>query len=108
MAEKETPRVSRIFKELRMILESVRAILEEIAEEGLLYENPSYDNSIIGVSNGRVVYDLDQMVEEYKTDNNCSYEEAIEFIEYNTLRANPYYDMSPIVVEGMEMIKECK
>ena len=82
-----------------MVNEKVRALLEEICDEALVYDNPSFDNSIIGVSDDRVVYDLSKMVEELATDDNISYEEALEFIEYNTLRANPYYKHSPIVVE---------
>ena len=32
-----------------------------------------------------------------------SYEEAIEFIDYNTIRALPYVENSPIVVHGIDI-----
>ena len=32
---------------------------------------------------------------------NCDESEALEFIEYNTLRALPYYKLSPIVMNDL-------
>ena len=66
----------------------------------VVFDNVAYDNSIIGVTfNGRAIYDLHCMIDEYMQDNNCSYDEAIEWIEYNTLRALPYINGNmPLVV----------
>ena len=51
----------------------------------------AYDNSIVGVTtDGRVVYDFDKMVEELMQDEEWSYEEAVEWIDYNTIRSLPY------------------
>ena len=91
-----------------MINEKLRELLGEIAEDGLVYDNPSFDNSIIGTADGKVVYALDSMITEMMEDENISYEEAIEFIDYNTLRANPYYENAPIVVENTDLVKETK
>lgn len=77
---------------------------QEIAEEDqpLLLTNHSYDKSIIGLTSadGRVVYSYESMIQEFMEDENCSEEDAIEWLEYNTLRALGYgdYGHNPIVV----------
>ena len=64
---------------------------EELPEDAIVFDNMSYDGSIIGVTtDGRVVYDFEKMVEELAQDEGWSYEDAIEWIEYNTIRALPY------------------
>ena len=63
----------------------------ELPEDAIVFDNMSYDGSIIGVTtDGRVVYDFEKMVEELTQDEGWSYEDAIEWIEYNTIRALPY------------------
>ena len=60
----------------------------------------SYDRSIVGITDeGRVVYDYRSMVLEFMSDENCSEEEAIEWLDYNTMRAIPYMgELAPIVI----------
>lgn len=63
----------------------------ELPEEAIVFDNMSYDNSIVGVTtDGRVVYDYDKMIEELMQDEEWSYEDAVEWIEYNTVRSLPY------------------
>ena len=77
---------------------------EKLLEHG--YENVkylvnySYDDALIGVSDdGRAIYDFDLMVEWLMTKEDFTYEEAIEWIEYNTIRALPYYgEDAPIIM----------
>jgi len=85
-----------INKELRDLLEE----LEEGGEDlGRVFDNPSFDNSIIGTTeDGLFVYDYDKMVEELMEDDNIGREEAEDFISYNTVRALPYFDRAPIIV----------
>ena len=61
-------------------------------EETILLENPDYDSAIVGydVITGKVIYSYDLMIEHLMTVDGMSEEEAIEFIEYNTVRAIPY------------------
>ena len=44
------------------------------------------------------------MIQEFAKDNNCTDEEAEEFIQYNTMRALPYFDdvdgNKPIIIEN--------
>ena len=75
-------------------------IRKKLPQDALVFDNYAYDNSIIGVSlDGRVIYCFDMMVQELMMEENISEEEAIEWIEYNTLRSLPYAgDKAPIVV----------
>lgn len=68
-------------------------------EGTVIFENPSYDDALIGVSeDGRAIYDFEKMVECLHRETEMELDEAIEFIEYNTIRALPYHDNAPIVM----------
>lgn len=87
-----------------MIDEELRKSLDKYGEEEeisfLRFDNPSFDKSIVGISNtGVLVYDYDLMIKEFAWENKCSEEEAREFIDYNTLRALPYAgEGKPIII----------
>ena len=79
------------------------------AEERILnagYENVtylvnySYDDALIGISeDNRAVYDYNKMVEWLAKEESWTQEEAIEWIDYNTIRALPYMgDKAPIIM----------
>lgn len=79
---------------------------ERLAEWGyedvVIFENPSFDEALIGVSeDNRAIYDYDKMVIWLAVDCAISREEAVEFIEYNTIRALPYYENAPIVMHRL-------
>ena len=76
------------------------SIRMELDEDAIVFDRPAFDNSIIAVTtDGRAVYDYQRMVAELMEDDEISEQEAIDWIEYNTLRAIPYAgDMAPIVV----------
>ena len=69
--------------------------------EGVKYlTNYDYETALIGVTgDGRTVYDFNKMVE-WLIETECfTYEEAVEWIEYNTVRALPYLgENAPIIV----------
>ena len=83
------------------INESVRL---ELDEDAIVFDNPAFDNSIIAVTtNGQAVYDYYKMVAELMEDDGISEQDAIDWIEYNTLRVIPYAgEMAPIVVFMLE------
>lgn len=59
-------------------------------EDVIVFDSPSYDDALIGVSiDNRAVYDFDKMVECLMADG-ITYDDAVEFIDYNTIRAIPY------------------
>lgn len=71
-------------------------------EDVVVFENPDFEGCIIGLSTDeRAVYSLAKMVIWYYEKNGCSAEEALEFIEYNTLRALPYIENAPIVLDDL-------
>lgn len=69
-------------------------------EDAVVFDDPEYDAAIIGVTeDGNVIYDYDRMVGCLMDADGMSWEEAVEFIDYNTLRAIPYApDPKPIVI----------
>ena len=78
-----------------------RAVARKAAAEGIvLLKNESYDSALIGVSDdNRAIYSFDKMVEWYMKKNGCTVEEAVEWIEFNTIRALPYMGANaPIIV----------
>lgn len=80
-----------------MIKPEIRKRLDDGA---LVFDNPAYDDSIIGKTfDGRAIYDIEKMSEELATDDNISIEEAMDFIYYNAIRSLPYAgDKAPLVV----------
>ena len=69
--------------------------------EGIKYlVDYSYDDALIGVSHDdRAIYDYEKMVEWLMTKEGWTDNEAIEWIEYNTIRALPYFgDGAPIIM----------
>lgn len=73
-------------------------------EDVVVFENYSYDDALIGVTeDNRAVYDFDKMVKWLCEKEGFSPEEAIEWIEYNTIRALPYAgEDAPIIMYRLE------
>ena len=60
-------------------------------EDVIILSDYSYDDALIGVTtDNRAVYDFYKMADWLCENEGFTYEEAIEWIEYNTLRALPY------------------
>lgn len=80
--------------------QDIREIICEMGyEDAVVFDNPSYDEAIIGVSDdGRVVYDFDLMVQCLMKEDGMSDLEAMDFICYNTIRALGYIEDGPIVM----------
>lgn len=81
-----------------------KSIEEKILDAG--YENVvylvnySYDDALVGISeDNRAIYDYDKMIEWLMEKESLSELEAIEWIEYNTIRALPYMgSQAPIIM----------
>ena len=75
-------------------------IRERLDGEALVFDNPAYDNSIIGQTfDGRAIYDVEAMAEELAADDGITTEEAMDFIDYNAIRSLPYAgEKAPVVV----------
>lgn len=84
---------------------NVKEKLQELGfEETVILENPSYYTAITGISsNGNLIYDYDLMIEYLIEHDNMSYEDAVEFIDNNTIRAIDYMgEFKPIVMMNIE------
>lgn len=79
-------------------------LCENDHEDTVILESPDYLSAIVGISEeGRLIYSYDKMVEHLMTAENMDAEEAMEFIDYNTIRALPYAgEMAPIVLYDIE------
>jgi hypothetical protein len=75
-------------------------VRERLDEGALVFDNPAYDESIIGKTfDGRAIYDIDKMADELAADDGISLEEAADFIGYNAIRSLPYAgEKAPVVV----------
>lgn len=75
-------------------------VRERLDDGALVFENPAYDESIIGQTfDGRAIYDIEKMAEELSVDDGISIEEAMDFIDYNAIRSLPYAgNKAPVVV----------
>jgi hypothetical protein len=68
-----------------------------------IFENPSFNGALIGVSNdGRAIYDYDKMIESVMKEEGWTQQDAIDWIEVNTLRSLAYVENSPIIMYKLE------
>ena len=75
-------------------------IRNKLPPDAVVFDNHAYDNSIIGTTfDGRAIYDCDKMIEELMQDEGWTDQEAIDWIEFNTIRALPYGgEKTPLIV----------
>lgn len=75
-------------------------IREQLPPDAVVFDNYAYDNSIIGTTfDGRAIYEFGKMVKELVDDEGWTEIDAIEWLEYNTIRALPYGgEKRPMVV----------
>jgi hypothetical protein len=75
-------------------------LLDNGYENVKLLENFSYDDALIGVSDdNRAIYDYGKMVDWLVKNEGMTEDDAEEWINYNTLRALPYFgEDAPIVM----------
>ena len=75
-------------------------IREKLPPDTIVFDNYAYDNSIIGITfDGRAIYEYYKMIAELVDDDNMSADEAIEWIDYNTIRSLSYINgKKPLVV----------
>lgn len=73
--------------------------------DGVIYlTNYDYDDALVGVSeDNRAIYDYGKMVEWLVKKKGFRETDAIEWIEYNTMRALPYMgENAPIIMHALE------
>lgn len=83
-----------------MISNEVRS---KLPEWSVVFDNQSYDYLIIGTTfDGRVIYDYDLMIQEMVEETGCTVEDAIDWIDYNTINAlGNDGSKTPIIVQNL-------
>ena len=87
--------------------QDTRTAAEKLSENDddnvIILTNPDYDAALIGVStDNRAVYDYSKMLE-CRCADGMTDDEAVEFIEYNTVRAIAYAGPAgPIIFHPLE------
>lgn len=83
-------------------------------EDTIVLTNPDFTEAIMGISSrGQVIYDYDAMVESLMEHDGMSRLDAIEFIDYNTMRAIYYMgEKAPIILHipasDLEAVFACR
>ena len=79
-------------------------ILNAGYEDVIVFSDYGYDDALIGISDdNRAIYDYDKMVEWLVQNEGFEPLEAMEWIDYNTLRALPYMgNDAPIIMYPIE------
>jgi hypothetical protein len=87
-----------------MPMDARERILNAGYEDVVYLTNYSYDDALVGISeDNRAVYDYDKMVQWLVKEEGFTEEEAIEWIDYNTIRALPYMgEKAPIIMYPIE------
>lgn len=82
-----------------------RWLIDHDFSDTVILESPDYFSAIIGISDdGRLVYSYRKMVDFLVDTDDMSEDEAIEFIDYNTVNALPYMgEKAPIIMQDINL-----
>jgi len=74
-------------------------------DEVLILEPEYFDAAIVGITeDGRLVYSYEALAEAIVENDGGTIEEAMEFIDYNTVRSLPYEgEKAPIITYKIEI-----
>lgn len=80
-------------------------LMDHDFSDTVILESPDYFSAIIGISDdGRLVYSYRKMVDFLVDTDDMSEDEAIEFIDYNTVNALPYIgEKAPIIMQDINL-----
>ena len=80
--------------------ETKRLLSEWNLDEMIVFDNPSYETAIVGydIHTNRIIYDYELMIDYLIENEQMSEEEAVEFIDYNTIRSLDYIENAPIIL----------
>lgn len=84
-------------------MSAVDKLLDYGYEDVSVFAGDDYDDAIIGVtSDNRAIYEFEKMVDCLMNKYGWSDIDAIEWIEYNTIRALPYFGANaPIIMYSL-------
>ena len=88
---------------------TVKDIIDKIRDNGwsddvIILDNYDFADAFVGMTNeNRAVYDYDKMVRWLINEAEISDIDAVDWIDYNVLRALPYMrDKAPIILYNLE------
>lgn len=69
-------------------------------DDAVVFENPSYETAIVGydVHSNRIIYDYELMIDYLVENEQMNEDEAVEFIDFNTIRSLDYIENPPIIL----------
>lgn len=78
---------------------------EMYGDDVVHFDGPEFDGGIVGVTtDGRLVYSYEKLVESLAEANGWSREDAIDWVEFNTIRSLPYIGKrAPIVMNDLDV-----
>lgn len=85
-------------------MDRVEELLLDNDLEGTAYfTGDDYDTAILGYTDdGRLVYSYEKMVDWLVENDNMTPDDAVEWLDYNTIRAIPYMgEKAPVVVYAL-------
>lgn len=78
---------------------------ETYGDDVVHFDGPEFDGGIVGVTtDGRLVYSYEKLVESLAEANRWSREDAIDWVEFNTIRSLPYIQgRAPVVMNDLDV-----
>jgi hypothetical protein len=92
-------------RQMKARREALREFLAEMyGDDTVLLDGPEFDGGLVGVTtDGRLVYSYDKLAEALCEANRWSREDAIDWIEFNTICSLPYVGpRAPVVMGGLD------
>ena len=85
-----------------------REIVAEWNEDAVVFTEDWYDDAIIAVTTeGNAIYDYDKLTEILMEHDKMSYEDAVEWIDYNMVRGAAYMGTDrPYIAYTMKSMRE--
>ena len=79
--------------------------LEELYPEESFHVMDGLDSAIIGMdeASGRVIYSVKKIIDVFMHRDGMLYDEAVEFFEFNTRRANQYNGEIVIICDDLNL-----
>ena len=77
---------------------------ETYGDDVVHFDGPEFDGGIVGVTtDGRLVYSYDKLVRALMEANKWDETDAIDWVEFNTLRSLPYiHGKAPVVMNDLD------
>ena len=78
---------------------------QEVIEDDVIILEPqdTFNFGIVGYKpkDKKLVYALSKLIHSFCDNNDCEYEDAVEWLYYNTIRSSHYLENYPIILEDI-------